>query len=253
VKAAIIIPARYGSSRLPGKPLLRETGKYLIQHVYEQAVQARHADAVWVATDDQRIARAVESFGGRVLMTRPDHASGTDRVAEAAARLPCDLVVNLQGDEPLIRPDALDYVLDLLLRCRHADMATLAVPLRSLQQYHDPNCVKVVIGDEGQALYFSRSPIPFVRDGQPDFQHQPFQFFQHIGLYAYRRDFLLHLARTPVCPLEQLEKLEQLRVLALGRRIQVGVVREHAFGIDTPEDYQRFVAWYRQQQTRSAA
>lgn len=245
MKVAILIPARYASTRLPGKPLLRETGKYLIQHVYERALLARTADDVLVATDDQRILEAVRSFGGRAVLTRSDHVSGTDRVAEAASHLDADLIVNLQGDEPLIDPDSLDYVADLLVRHRDADMATLAVPLHSEEQWRDPNCVKVVIGDCGQALYFSRSPIPFVRDGKPDFSRQPFQFFQHIGLYAYRRAFLMQLASLPPSPLETLEKLEQLRVLSLGKRIQVGVVREHAFGVDTPEDYRRFVAAYR--------
>lgn len=177
-------------------------------------------------------------------MTSSEHVSGTDRVAEAARSTDAELIVNLQGDEPLIDPDSLDYVAELLLRHRQADMATLAVPITTHEQYRNPNCVKVVIGDCGQALYFSRSPIPYVRDGEPDFKLQPFQFFQHLGLYAYRRRFLLELADQPASPLEQLEKLEQLRVLALGRRIQVGVVREHSVGVDTAEDYRRFVAAY---------
>jgi 3-deoxy-manno-octulosonate cytidylyltransferase (CMP-KDO synthetase) len=178
-------------------------------------------------------------------MTRRTHPSGTDRVAEVAADLDAEIIVNLQGDEPLLDPDHLDYVSDLLHRYEHADVATLATPLTSQEQYHNPNCVKVVMGDEGQAIYFSRAPVPFVRDGQPDFSGQPFQFFQHVGLYAYRRDFLLQLAATPPSPLEQLEKLEQLRVLAAGRRIQVGVVRHHSIGVDTIEDYRRFVAAWR--------
>jgi 3-deoxy-manno-octulosonate cytidylyltransferase (CMP-KDO synthetase) len=247
MKTAIIIPARYASSRLPGKMLLRDTGKYLIQHVYERALQARLASEVLVATDDTRIEEAVRSFGGRVVMTSSRHPSGTDRVAEAARKLDADVIVNLQGDEPQIEPDSLDYVADLLARNRQADMSTLAVPLRSVEQYRNPNCVKVVIGELGQALYFSRSPIPGVRDGDPEFARQPFQFFQHLGLYAYHREVLMQLAATPPCPLEHLEKLEQLRVLSLGKRIQVGVVREHSIGIDTPEDYRRFVALYRGQ------
>jgi 3-deoxy-manno-octulosonate cytidylyltransferase (CMP-KDO synthetase) len=243
MKTVIVIPARYASSRLPGKPLLRETGKYLIQHVYERACQARTASRVVVATDDARIEAAVRSFQGEVVMTRADHASGTDRVAEVAARADADVVVNLQGDEPLIAPDALDFVAELLHRHSGAAMATLATPLTSVDQYRNPNCVKVVVGDLGQALYFSRSPIPCVRDGEPDFR--ALQFFQHLGLYAYRRPFLLELAALPPSPLEQLEKLEQLRALALGKTIQVGIVREHAVGVDTPEDYQQFVAEYR--------
>lgn len=249
MKTAILIPARFGSTRLPGKPLLRATGKYLIQHVYEQASQARRAQIVAVATDDDRIAAAVRSFGGQALMTRPDHPSGTDRIAEAVAGLDADLVVNLQGDEPRIEPDALDFAVELLQRHPAAAMSTLATPLTSLEQYQSPHCVKVAIGDAGQALYFSRSPIPHVRDGQPDFERQPFLFFQHVGLYAYRRPFLQRLARLPASPLEQAEKLEQLRVLSLGERIQVGVIPAAHPGIDTPEDYDRFVAWYQARST----
>jgi 3-deoxy-manno-octulosonate cytidylyltransferase (CMP-KDO synthetase) len=244
MKTAIIIPARYASSRLPGKPLLKETGKYLIQHVYEQACQSGAHD-VLVATDDERILRAVESFGGRALMTQADHPNGTDRVAEAAKKLDADVIVNLQGDEPLIDPDTLDLLPDLLKQDPAADVATLAVPITSLEQWRDPNCVKVVRDSCGRALYFSRSPIPHVRDGQPDFRRDPPQFLQHLGLYAYRRSFLMKLASLPLEPLEELEKLEQLRVLAIGRCIQVGIV-DHALarGVDTAADYQRFVDAY---------
>jgi 3-deoxy-manno-octulosonate cytidylyltransferase (CMP-KDO synthetase) len=253
VKTAVVIPARYASTRLPGKPLLRETGKYLVQHVYERAAQARRADLVVVATDDPRIAAAVESFGGRVMLTRRDHPSGTDRVAEVAARLDAELVVNLQGDEPLIDPAALDRLAELLEADRAAEMATLAVPLRSAEAWVGPNCVKVVTDAAGRALYFSRSPIPFVRDGKPDFAARPPRFLQHLGLYAYRRDFLLRLASLPPEPLEQMEKLEQLRVLAQGHTIKVGVVEHAGGGVDTYDDYRRFVAAYRQGQSGRAA
>jgi 3-deoxy-manno-octulosonate cytidylyltransferase (CMP-KDO synthetase) len=252
MRTAIIIPARYASTRLPGKPLLRETGKYLIQHVHEQACRARRASQVIVATDDPRIAAAVHSFGGQVVMTRRDHASGTDRVAEVAAQLDAEIIVNLQGDEPLIDPDSLDYVADLLSRHRDADLASLAVPLRDAEEYRDPNCVKVVVGDRGQALYFSRSPIPHVRDGDPDLQGRPLLFFRHLGLYAYRRACLLQLAATPPSPLEQVEKLEQLRALALDKRIQIGIVRAYAIGVDTWEDYRRFVQMVRQPRRAAA-
>ncbi len=247
MKTAIVIPARYGSHRLPGKPLLRQTGKYLIQHVHERARAARRAGQVIVATDDPRIVAAVEGFGGTAVLTRRDHASGTDRVAEVAQQLDADVVVNLQGDEPLIDPAALDLLPDLLRRDPGADMATLAVPIASAEQWHDPNCVKVVCDAAGRALYFSRSPIPYVRDGQPDFAARPARFLQHLGLYAYRRAFLLQLARLPPHPLEEVEKLEQLRVLALGQRIHVGVVPHAARGVDTFEDYQHFVRTYRQE------
>src|SRR5262245_61972894 len=186
----ILIPARYASSRLPGTPLLRANGKYLIQHVYERACLAR-ADAVLVATDDRRIADAVHSFGGRVVMTRAEHPTGTDRIAEVAANLEAEVVVNLQGDEPLIDPASLDLLPELLRRDPGADVATLAVPITMAEQYRDPNCVKVVVDGHGRALYFSRSPIPFVRDGAPDFGRRPARFLQHLGLYAYRRAFLL--------------------------------------------------------------
>jgi 3-deoxy-manno-octulosonate cytidylyltransferase (CMP-KDO synthetase) len=253
MKTAIIIPARYASTRLPGKPLLRQTGKYLVQHVYEQACQARRASQVLVATDDSRIVAAVESFGGRAVMTRRDHPSGTDRIAEVAEHLDADLIINLQGDEPLVDPAALDLLITLLERDRDCNMATLAVPFTSFEQWQNPNCVKVVCDSAGRALYFSRSPIPFVRDGRPDFTVEPARFLLHLGLYAYRRAFLLQLARIPPAPLEQIEKLEQLRVLALGQRIQVGVVRHAAVGVDTLRDYEEFLAVYRQRKLDLAA
>jgi 3-deoxy-manno-octulosonate cytidylyltransferase (CMP-KDO synthetase) len=246
MKTAIIIPARHASSRLPGKPLLRETGKYLIQHVYEQACFAKRASEIIVATDDKRIEAAVKSFGGRVAMTRSDHPSGTDRVAEVAAKLDAEVIVNLQGDEPLVSPQSLDQTASLLAKHPDADMATLAIPFSSIEQWQNSNNVKVVLGDAGQALYFSRSPIPHVRDGKPDFRKKPHQFLHHLGLYAYRREFLLSLATLPPTPLEHLEKLEQLRVLALGKRIQVGIVHERSIGVDTWDDYRQFVKLYRQ-------
>jgi 3-deoxy-manno-octulosonate cytidylyltransferase (CMP-KDO synthetase) len=252
MKTAVVIPARYASTRLPGKPLLRETGKYLVQHVYERASQTQGVDQVIVATDDPRIASAVRGFGGRVEMTRRDHASGGDRVAEVARRLDADCVVNLQGDEPLIEPTAIETLIRLISET-DADMATLAAPLQSVEQWRNPNCVKVVCDAAGQALYFSRSPIPFVRDGRPDFSVRPPQFLQHLGIYAYRRCFLLALADLSPHPLEQLEKLEQLRVLAHGRRIQVGIVAQSTPGVDTYDDYRQFVAAWRQNRQGRAA
>ncbi len=245
MKTAIIIPARYASSRLPGKPLLRETGKFLIQHVYERACLARDVAVVVVATDDERIADAVRSFGGDVAMTRADHPSGTDRVAEVARGLDADVIVNLQGDEPLIEPASLELLADMLREDATCDMATLAVPIRTAEQWHNPACVKVVCDALGRALYFSRSSIPHVRDGEPDFAARPARFLQHLGLYAYRREFLLELATLPPEPLENFEKLEQLRVLAVGRRIKVGVVEQAGLGVDTPADYAEFVRTHR--------
>ncbi|HEV3446359.1 MAG TPA: 3-deoxy-manno-octulosonate cytidylyltransferase [Gemmataceae bacterium] len=253
MKTAIIIPARYASSRLPGKPLLRQTGKYLVQHVYERARQARRASRVIVATDDSRIAAAVRSFGGEAAMTRRTHASGTDRIAEVACSLDAEVIVNLQGDEPLIDPASLDLLPELLDRDAGVDMATLAAPLATLEQWQNPNCVKVVCDAAGRALYFSRSPIPFVRDGSPNFAHRPAGFLQHLGLYAYRRAFLLKLAQLPPTTLEQAEKLEQLRVLSLGHRIAVGVVQHASIGVDTYADYEEFIRTYRQSYLRPAA
>ena len=246
MKTAIVIPARYASSRLPGKPLLNETGKFLIQHVVENAWRSA-TGAVIVATDDERIRAAVRSFGGHAVMTRPEHASGTDRVAEVARELEVDVIVNLQGDEPDLDPAILNVLPGLLASDREAAMATLAVPITSAEQWRDPNCVKVVCDQQGRALYFSRSPIPYVRDGPPDFTEQPPRFLQHLGLYAYRRDFLLYMATLPPAPVEGLEKLEQLRVLAAGHKIAVGVVAHAGRGVDTPADYVRFVQAYRAQ------
>lgn len=244
MRVAIVIPARFASSRLPGKPLLRDTGKYLIQHVYERACEAKCADAVVVATDDDRIFAAVRGFGGTVAMTRPDHVSGTDRVAEVAANLSADVVINVQGDEPQLEPAAIDLLASLM--GDGADMATLAVPITDPETYRNPNVVKVVCDDRGRALYFSRSPIPFVRDCEPDFAERPARFLQHLGVYAYRREFLPKIAATPPHPLELSEKLEQLRVLGTGGSISVGVVARAHRGVDTPADYAEFVRWYRQ-------
>ena len=253
MKTAIVIPARYGSRRLPAKPLLRQTGKYLVQHVYEQACQARCGRDVIVATDDPRIVAAVEGFGGRVVLTRRDHPSGTDRVAEVASGLDAEVIVNLQGDEPLVQPESLDLLARMLEEAPAAGMATLAVPITSPEQWRNPNCVKVVCDAAGRALYFSRSPIPHVRDGEPDLAARPARFLQHLGLYAYRRGFLRELTRLPPHPLEQSEKLEQLRALASGHAIQVGVVGHASRGVDTLEDYEHFVRVYRERSRRMRA
>jgi 3-deoxy-manno-octulosonate cytidylyltransferase (CMP-KDO synthetase) len=252
MRVAIIIPARFASSRLPGKPLLKETGKYLIQHVFEQASRSRCASDVIVATDDERIFAAVREFGGRPVMTRADHASGTDRVAEVAAHLAADVIINVQGDEPQLEPQAVELLADLM-RNPASDMATLAVPITCTDNYLSPNVVKVVCDDRGRALYFSRSPIPMVRDGEPDFAARPARFLQHLGVYAYRRDFLLRIAATVPHPLEQSEKLEQLRVLGAGGTITVGTVAKAHRGIDTPADYAEFVRAYREEGRRHAA
>lgn len=244
MRTAIVIPARYASTRLPAKALLRETGKYLVQHVYEQACRVPDVKTVIVATDDTRILTAVESFGGRAMMTRKDHPSGTDRIAEVAQSLDVDLVINLQGDEPLIDPGSLELLANLLRDDPKAEMATLAIPVASEEIYHNPNCVKVVCGEGGRALYFSRSPIPHVRDGKPDLAANPPMFLHHQGLYAYRRDALLAFPSLAPHPLEQLEKLEQLRAIGHGWTIRVGVIAHAGRGVDTPADYEQFVVEY---------
>jgi len=238
-----VIPARYASTRLPGKPLKADTGRPLIQHVVEAASRSRRLTRVIVATDDDRIAEAVRRFGGEAAMTRADHPSGTDRVAEVAAGIPeARIVVNLQGDEPEVTGEALDRLVELLENDPSCPMATLATPIRDDATFRDPGCVKVVLDAGGRALYFSRSPIPMHRDGPPD---DGVLGLLHLGLYAYRRDFLTSLADLPPSPLEKTEKLEQLRVLEHGTPIAVGIVEEPSIGIDTPEDYARFVARWR--------
>ncbi|MBM4003392.1 MAG: 3-deoxy-manno-octulosonate cytidylyltransferase [Planctomycetes bacterium] len=239
----IVIPARLASTRLPRKLLLRETGKTVIQHTYESASRARLPAGVVVAADHEEIAREVQSFRGQVVMTSPECASGTDRVAEvAAARPDFEIFVNVQGDEPEIEADAIDLVVRRLIDSPDAVMATLATPIRELERWHDPACVKVVLNSSGRALYFSRSPIPHPRAWNEELLlDDPPHFLQHIGLYAYRRDFLLRIASLPRSDLEQLESLEQLRVLSAGYAIDVGIVAKAMRGIDTPNDYGAFV------------
>lgn len=243
MKAVCLIPARYGSTRFPAKILARETGKFLIQHVYEQASQAKCFSQVIVATDDERIVAAVRSFGGEVRMTRPDHPTGTDRIAEVAATLDAPIIVNLQGDEPRVAPALLEQLVALLDRDSDAVCATLAARCHSLDEVLSPNVVKVVCDSRGRALYFSRAAIPFDRAahiaGRPLL---PANYLKHIGLYAYRRDFLLAFPKLPQTPLEKLESLEQLRTLESGYSLAVAEVAFDSRGIDTPEDYAAFVA-----------
>lgn len=226
------IPARYHSTRLEGKPLVDICGKPMIQWVYEQVTKASSIHEVYVATDDQRIHDAVTGFGGQAVMTSPDHPSGTDRIAEAVRDLDCDVVVNLQGDEPMINPRAIDKVVQPLIEDREVAMSTLAAPLRSEYNWQDPNLVKVVTDKHGFALYFSRATIPFHRDGTQSGLYA----YHHMGLYAYRKEFLLQMASLSPTPLEQLERLEQLRVLEHGHRIKVVLDDYAAVGVDTVED-----------------
>jgi len=245
----VIIPSRYASSRFPGKPLVPIAGKPMIQHVYERARQARLVDAVIVATDDQRILAAVEACGGQAVLTSPTHPTGTDRIAEVAAQLTCDIVVNVQGDEPGIAPQAIDALVQPLFDAPAIPMSTLARPLRDVAELLTPNVNKVVVDRTGYALYFSRAPIPYDRQAWPQAPQLlaatgtpptiPPACQVHMGLYAYRRDFLLHLAHLPRTPLEQVEQLEQLRVLEHGYRIRVVQTTYESVGVDTPEDVAR--------------
>jgi 3-deoxy-manno-octulosonate cytidylyltransferase (CMP-KDO synthetase) len=238
----IIIPARYASTRLPGKPLLDIAGKPMIVRVVECA-QASGAERVVVATDDVRIHDAVTTFGAEVVMTRPDHPSGTDRLAETLDKLGVPdetIVVNLQGDEPLMPPRLVRAVADLLAARPAAMMATACHAIASREDFLNPNVVKVVTDHEGYAVYFSRAPIPWPRDVMLGKSTVPIKAFRHIGLYAYRAGFVARYADWPACPLETTESLEQLRVLWYGERIAVVEAEEApAAGVDTPEDLER--------------
>lgn len=242
-RSQIVIPARLASSRLPRKLLLSETGKPLIQHTYEAASQATRPLGVCVAADCDEIAEAVRGFGGNVTLTDPQASCGADRVAEVARAMEdIDIIVNVQGDEPELNGAAIDLAIESLESNPQAVMSTLATPIRDKRPLEDPSCVKVVCDIQGRALYFSRSVIPHPRQWDDTcLQQDPPLFLQHVGLYAYRREFLLEMAAWPAAPTERLESLEQLRVLHHGARIQVAVIPEPTVGIDTPEDYRAFV------------
>lgn len=241
-----IIPARYASTRFPGKPLAAETGKPLIQHVYERVTHARLVDRVIVATDDERILQAVRGFGGEAEMTRSDHATGTDRIAEVAAKLgeEFDTVLNVQGDEPELEPGSVDRVVEVIRSHRDCPVATLACRFARREDAENPNNVKVVLDGQERALYFSRSLVPHSRDAG-ELSAEACPWLLHLGIYAYSRNFLLKLANMAATPLERLEKLEQLRVLENGYAIAVGVVDRAAIGVDTAEDYTAFVERYK--------
>ena len=226
-----VIPARYGSTRFPGKPLAGICGKTMIQRVYENARQCSLVGRVVVATDSDEIARAVKQFGGEVCMTSNMHETGTDRIAEAAQKLDADLIVNVQGDEPLLQPQAIELAVKPLLINRQISMGTLKAAIKSEQDIENPNIVKVVTDTSGRALYFSRSAIPFVRSRQTDLL-----MYRHIGLYVYRRDFLLQLTGLPQSMLEKAESLEQLRALEYGFCIHVAETDYEPVSVDVPED-----------------
>ena len=250
MKAVAIIPARFGSTRFEGKPLADILGKPMIQHVYEGVCQSRSIDEVIVATDDRRILEAVQQFGGRAVITSPEHFTGTDRVAEVARKLRSEIVVNVQGDEPLIKGSIIDKAIQPLLRDDTLDMSTLMTRIEEVKDWLNPHIVKVVVDKKGFALYFSRSPIPFPRglnvekllSGPSGQSLLPKRVSKHIGVYVYRRKFLLGLSRMKPTPLEKLEKLEQLRALENGFRIKVVAANYEPICVDTPEDLQKVVA-----------
>jgi 3-deoxy-manno-octulosonate cytidylyltransferase (CMP-KDO synthetase) len=232
-RAIAVIPARYQSTRFPGKPLIDLAGKPMIQHVVERARAAQTIERVLVATEDERIAAAVRGFGGEAVITRADHRSGTERLAEVAAHSAASLFVNVQGDEPLIDPAAIDLAVETLTGDPAVSIATLATPILTAAALLDPNVVKVVMDFDSNALYFSRSPIPFVRDAGP--VSAP-QHFKHIGLYVYRRETLLEFPTLPPGEIERLEELEQLRWLENGYRIRVAPTDYDSLSIDVPDD-----------------
>jgi 3-deoxy-manno-octulosonate cytidylyltransferase (CMP-KDO synthetase) len=235
-KVVAIIPARWASSRFPGKPLAPIAGKPMIQWVVERTRMATTLTDVIVATDDARIIEAVESFGGTAVMTPSELPSGTDRVAFVARDLDVDAVINVQGDEPLIDPQSIDVLATTLLAESSTKMATLVRPFKKGDRVDNPNTVRVVIDKNHNALYFSRAAIPFARDIAPHNWSLHFPYYDHIGIYAYRKDFLLELTELPISLLEQAEKLEQLRVLENGYNIKVGIVNVQPICVDVPED-----------------
>ncbi|MDI6801214.1 MAG: 3-deoxy-manno-octulosonate cytidylyltransferase [Thermodesulfovibrionales bacterium] len=254
--AIVIIPSRYASTRFPGKPLYHLSGKPMIQHVYERSKQAMLAQDVFVATENKLIYDTVKGFGGKAVMTSERHLSGTDRIAEAAVRLQeagykiksTDIIVNVQGDEPMVHPDMVDEVISVM-DDELASMGTLAKRIEDAEDIFDPNVVKVVFNEEGFALYFSRSPIPFHRDifQKTENRKQKTDFFnlssvfcyKHIGIYAYKADVLLRLSALPPARLEQIEKLEQLRALENGFKIKVKETQFETIGVDTPMDAEK--------------
>lgn len=250
--AIVIIPARYKSTRFPGKPLYPISGKAMILHVYERVLKAKGIQGVFVATDNKKIYDTVIRFGGKAIMTSGGHQSGTDRIAEASEKLSSeginhDIVVNVQGDEPMIMPEMVEEVV-LLMQDRRASISTLARRINEPSEVTDPNVVKVVFDREGFALYFSRSPIPYHRDEWKDPRQikvlsSQSTVFKHIGIYAYRKEALLNFSRLGPSRLEEIEKLEQLRALENGMRIKVGETGIETIGVDTKEDAERVEKW----------
>jgi 3-deoxy-manno-octulosonate cytidylyltransferase (CMP-KDO synthetase) len=235
-EVVIVIPARFGSTRLPGKPLAMLAGKPMIQRVYERAKMAQRANRVIVATDDERIVQVVQDFGGTVRMTRSDHRTGTERVAEVAAHEKGDVFVNVQGDEPLLDPNAVDTAVDALLEEPAAAIATVATLIKTPADIMDPHVVKTVLDFDNNGLYFSRAPIPWVRDTASKIQ---VRHLKHLGLYVFQRDALLEYPTLPQGELERIEQLEQLRWLENGWKIRVAEVQHDAVSVDVPDDVTR--------------
>jgi len=257
MKIVVVLPARFSSTRFAAKVLAKETGKFLIQHTYEQACLAKLPEKVIIAADNEKVVAAAETFGAECIMTSVEHKSGTDRIAEAVADMDVDIVVNLQADEPEIHPDNIDYLARLLIDNPDYPMATLAADFQNAEQVADPNIVKVIttrcVGDTshepratsdeiGRAIYFSRFPIPYDREASGVGNLQ--QYLRHLGIYAYRMQFLLKITALPQTPLEKIEKLEQLRAIENGYKILVAKVEHTCDGIDTPQQYAEFVARY---------
>lgn len=242
MNVAAVIPARIGSTRFPGKPLARINGKPMIQHVYERASACKIIERVVVAADDPAVQQAVQAFGGEVCMTSRDHQTGTDRAAEVARTLDAEIIVNIQGDEPLLPPDAIELAVRALIEDERRVLSTLKTALRPEDDPRDPNIVKVVTDARGHALYFSRSPIPFRRNDSP----AP-QLYRHIGLYVFRSSFLFEFTSLPQTPLERAESLEQLRALEHGHVIFVSETRYYPLGVDVPSDIDRVEAILRAQ------
>jgi 3-deoxy-manno-octulosonate cytidylyltransferase (CMP-KDO synthetase) len=239
VKVIVVIPARYGSSRMAGKVLAKETGKYLVQHTYERAMSARGVQRVLIATDDSRVQQACREFNAPCVMTSVNHQSGTDRIAEAVAKEEADIIVNLQADEPEIDSSYIELVADLLIQHPQADMATLLAPFETPEEVINPNIVKCVAAQNGKALYFSRSVIPYDRAAGGAGRVNTYR--RHLGIYAYRKPFLMTFTSLGPSPLEQQEKLEQLRALENGFEIWIALVKKAWDGVDTEDQYKAFV------------
>jgi 3-deoxy-manno-octulosonate cytidylyltransferase (CMP-KDO synthetase) len=243
LKVVGIIPSRYASTRFPGKPLADIKGKTMIRRVYEQAKLSHALSGVFVATDDQRIVDEVESFGGNVIMTSPFHPSGTDRCFEALEKVgkdKYDVVVNIQGDEPFIHPEQINKVVKSFEN-KHVQISTLAHKLTDSKDLNNPSLVKIVRKESGEALYFSRSPIPFIREAKPEVWTEFYPYLKHIGIYAYRSDILEQIVKLPASSLEKAESLEQLRWLENGYSVMVEVTDKECFPVDTPEDLKLFI------------